>query len=528
MLATPAPRRQARSLRWLSPPWDQQHPDWLRLDRQLPAHHRVRLVDRFVEALDLQPLLPAFYAGFGSASWPPALLLKLVLYELDRKVRSPAQWHRDCQEHLPLLWLLRGAQPCRAALYDCRRRLSPSWLEQLNRQLLLLALSQQPDAARRASLDGTFIAARSSRHHLLNLQRLNKRLHLLEEAVAADQAGSGPARRPRWMARSVHGRLGQLARYLKARQRLEKKVAHHQQQQTRRAKSKRRPPERVVISPREPEAVVGKDKLKVVRPLYNVQLVSALDSALILAYAVFAATSDAGLLPEMLGRLRRLGGRVPEELLADGIYSSVQDLLACQAANVRLYAPVEAKSQEAAVEAGSAGSRRQELPLVSATEEKGKKPDKLYGKGKFIWDEASHSYTCPAGQTLQRVTQGTESRVNGESVEVEKFATKACADCAQRERCTTSKKGRQIKRLVEEPLVEALRQRMASESGRELYRLRKQTVERDFAEAKEHRGLRQFSGFGLELAETEVALLVLLNNGKAWLDMRPPVATPAA
>ena len=27
MLATPKPRRQARTLRWLSPPWDEHHPE---------------------------------------------------------------------------------------------------------------------------------------------------------------------------------------------------------------------------------------------------------------------------------------------------------------------------------------------------------------------------------------------------------------------------------------------------------------------------------------------------------------------
>src|SRR3954453_20229722 len=106
MVTTPAPRRQARSLRWLCSPWDEHHPDWLRLDRDLPPDHRARLIDRLVDRLDLQPLLPDFCAGFGSASWHPALLLKVALYQLDRKVTSPAQWSRDCSEHLPLRWLL--------------------------------------------------------------------------------------------------------------------------------------------------------------------------------------------------------------------------------------------------------------------------------------------------------------------------------------------------------------------------------------------------------------------------------------
>ena len=32
-----SPRRQARSLRWLCPAWDANHPDWIRLDREIAA-----------------------------------------------------------------------------------------------------------------------------------------------------------------------------------------------------------------------------------------------------------------------------------------------------------------------------------------------------------------------------------------------------------------------------------------------------------------------------------------------------------
>jgi transposase len=111
MLAAKTSRRQARCLRWQSPPWDEQHPDWLRLEQDLPADHPARLIDRAVDLLELHPYLRRFCSGFGSACWHPALLLKLILYEMNRKVHSPAEWDRDCREHNPLRWLLRGATP---------------------------------------------------------------------------------------------------------------------------------------------------------------------------------------------------------------------------------------------------------------------------------------------------------------------------------------------------------------------------------------------------------------------------------
>ena len=74
--------------------------------------------------------------------------------------------------------------------------------------------------------------------------------------------------------------------------------------------------------------------------------------------------------------------------------------------------------------------------------------------------------------------------------------------------------------MVDEDMVEELRQRMASEAGKALYKKRKETIEREFADMKEHRGLTRFFGYGLKQAKTQVGLLVLLANGKSLTQLR--------
>ena len=74
-----------------------------------------------------------------------------------------------------------------------------------------------------------------------------------------------------------------------------------------------------------------------------------------------------------------------------------------------------------------------------------------------------------------------------------------------------------MKRGEYDDLVDALRDRMERPEGKELYRKRKQTVEQSYADVKEHRGLRQFHGFGLTRARAQVALVVLAVNGRALL-----------
>jgi hypothetical protein len=53
---------------------------------------------------------------------------------------------------------------------------------------------------------------------------------------------------------------------------------------------------------------------------------------------------------------------------------------------------------------------------------------------------------------------------------------------------------------------------METEEAKTVYRLRGQTIEIVFADFKEHRGLRRFSGRGLARARMELALEVLVHN----------------
>jgi hypothetical protein len=59
-------------------------------------------------------------------------------------------------------------------------------------------------------------------------------------------------------------------------------MARRQARNRQKRASKRTAAERLVLAPADPEAAVSRDKEKVFRPLYNVQLLDDLDSPLIL------------------------------------------------------------------------------------------------------------------------------------------------------------------------------------------------------------------------------------------------------
>jgi transposase len=144
------------------------------------AHH----VNQAVKLLDLTPLFDS-YLGVGKEAIRPDLLLKLVLYEVHRKRPSPSQWALDVKENEPLRWLVFGIEPSRTVLYRFRDRLGP-YLDTWNRQVLQVAMARDLTKATRASLDSSSIAAHASRKLLANAERCDKRIQLLDEAIAAD------------------------------------------------------------------------------------------------------------------------------------------------------------------------------------------------------------------------------------------------------------------------------------------------------------------------------------------------------
>jgi transposase len=502
---------QAEAPHFAPPPWDRSSPQWIDIDQRLPHDHLARLIDEAVALLDLQPLLGS-YAGNGSKAYHPALMLRILLYELASGVRAPARWAHNCRFHDELKWLGFGIRPSRSRLYHFQERLG-NQLEAWLRQVIDRAVARGITTATREALDGSTIAANASRHRLLNRKTLDQRLALLAQAVAAEgpagdaaaptpaapglapeRPGPAPAARPWWMAKTPRGRRQQLTRYQAARAALERRIAAN----ARRKAERRRDPEKIVIAPGDSDATPGRDKFDVFRPLYNAQIAYDLDSELILAGEVFAQQNDTGTLPVMLTVLTTWVGHVPSVLLTDSGYATVIDATACAAAGVVLYAPYQTN----------------DLPGRDASEAAAKKT-KMLPKERFIWEPARGCYVCPSGHAMPRESSKTERRTGEQSVvrHLYRCAGEHCQACPLRSACTPNPAaGRSVSRVEGEEVIEELRERMKTAEAKALYKRRRETVERAYADLKVHRRLDRFSGRGLARVRAEFRLHCLVHN----------------
>lgn len=473
------------SMRFAEPPWNEDSEPWRQLDVQLPPDHLAREIRDAMTRLDVVPLYDA-YAGRGKAAYRPDFMLAIVLFELRRGKRQPSQWCQDTYENYALWWLGFGMRPSRSCWYEFRDR-AGSCGDTLNAHLLHQAVAEELSTVERGALDGSAVAANASRRRLLNAERLQQRLQQLEVVRQDDAQGRGCEGVAGWMAKTPKGRTQQHKRYEQAQEQLARLQATNAQ----RTASEQRAPEQIVLSPGDPQAALGLAKEHVFRPLYTVQTLRDVDARLILGYDVFAQASDAATLPVMLRRSAQLTGRDLKELLVDSGYVTGHDLADWAAQGVTLYGPWKENDVS--------------RPKVKAQ----------LSKDDFEWHPALDAYQCPAGHLLKRAERERRVRSGGREVVEWRYRGDAstCQACPRREQCTTSQKsGRSLRRSEHEDLIVAHRAWMETDEAKTVYRLRGQTIEIVFADVKEHRGLRRFSGRGLGRARTELALEVLLHN----------------
>jgi transposase len=138
------------------------------------------------------------------------------------------------------------------------------------------------------------------------------------------------------------------------------------------------------------------------------------------------------------------------------------------------------------------------VPLVSSPNQN--RGASGFRRDDFIYDEASNTLTCPAGQLLKKLGKkeknGVQYRARGS----------VCQACPNFGLCTTSKTGRTVTISAYEEQVRANRERVYSLEARPLMQIRRQRGERPFSYFKMFGGLRRFAGRGLEYANKKVQI----------------------
>jgi transposase len=426
------------------------------------------------------------YRGSGSKPYDPMVILKMVLYQYLKGNQSPGTWHEEAKLNKAMQWLGRGYTPSKRAWYDFRDR-ADKFIELLHHQIIGRALDEGHLDPSVGVQDGTAVAACASRHRTVTRPTLEKRMQQLEAIVD----GEFDDEVPKWVPPTDSGKQDVAERMKQASDVLDQRIAKN----AKKPSDKRKDPEKIQVSLSDPAAPLGRDKLKVFRPLYTVQYVVAPTSYLIMSYCCETAVTDVGTLAPMIDKTQQAVRGGLKTMMADAAYCSIVDLQDCQQRNTELLAPVQSNSF---TESKKQANPNQQIP-----------------REEFKWDEAGQCYHCPQGHRLEYQSRNRKQRHSGRQLWEYRYRCDPahCGTCPLAEKCLRpGSRCRMTKRLEGQELLDAQREKMTTEDAQERYRLRGQTVELAYADSKGNRRLTRFHGRGPARARAETGLMVVAQN----------------
>lgn len=142
----------------------------------------------------------------------------------------------------------------------------------------------------------------------------------------------------------------------------------------------------------------------------------------------------------------------------------------------------------------------------------------FFRKYEYVYDEYYDCYICPNNKILKYTTTNRDGYREYKSNQCD------CKNCPHIKQCTESKQHvKVITRHVWESYIEQVEDIRHTVGIKEIYKLRSETIERVFADAKEKHGMRYTQYRGLAKVKMELNLLFACMNLKKlanWLDRK--------
>ena len=446
-----------------------------RLEDYVHEDNPVRVVDAFVEALDLSQLgfEAANRVAGGRPAYHPAALLKIYIYGYLNRIQSSRRLEREAQRNLELIWLTGRLAPDFKTIADFRKDNGDAITAVCSR-FVALCRTMKVFSHAIVAIDGSKLKAVNSRDRNFTIGKVKGRRKQLEESVARylaelDRADRDPALMPEGRVPHLKEKLAKLHAQMEKLDSIEKRLEAAPDRQI----SLTDPDARSMTSTGRATGTVG----------YNLQAAVDAEHHLIVAHDVTNDGHDRAQLAAMAVKAKVEFGTKGMTALADRGYFNATEILACEEAGI--------------------------IPLVPKPLTSNSKAEGRFDKRDFIYDEATDEYACPAGErAIHRFT--TEE--NG--LTLHKYWSSACPHCPMRSRCTTASY-RRITRWEHEDVLE--RMQMLLDARPQAAVVRRQTVEHVFGTLKSWLGTTPLLTRTLPKVKTEISLAVLAYNMKRMI-----------
>ena len=453
------------------------------LEDQVADNNPVRLIDAFIDKLDLQQLgfSKTVHHREGRPPFSPRVLLKLYLYGYLNKIRSSRKLERECSRNIELQWLLQNLQPNYHSIADFRK------LHAQALQLMFRLYVQFLDEAgllgkSSIAIDGSKFKAVNSKKNNYSQKKIDKHQQFIKDKAEKyleelDELDNQE---------QTTNKDGLEVKKEKIKQGLEKlkerSIKYDSlQQQLNNTTDKQ-------ISTTDADSRSILITKSIVEVAYNVQ--NAVDDKHNLIVQTQATNTNDGkaLYKAAIQAKQNLQLEKEDKLmvLADKGYHTGAELQHCQQENMITHVAYK------------------EQPSV-------KHITNEFLSENFSYDKATDSYSCPAGAVLTSL--GTWHNKIGEANETsyrfKTYRTDACKTCALKNQCTKLPK-RIIHRSEYQDAVDINNNNI--KQNPHYYKRRQAIVEHPFGTIKRHWGFTHTLLKGLQKVNGEMNLIMLCYN----------------
>lgn len=446
-----------------------------RLDDYISEENPVRVVDAFVEGLDLASLgfKGVTPARTGRPSYHPAVLLKLYIYGYLNRIQSSRRLEKEAQRNVELMWLIGRLTPDFKTIANFRKD-NGEGIRNVCRQFVVVCRQLDLFTEALVAIDGSKFKAVNNRDKNFTQAKLQRRIQEIESSIARylsdmDSADRQEPEIAQLRTERLKEKIAALKKQMRTMQEMEAELVQAPDGQ---------------ISLTDPDARSMKTRGTGIVG-YNVQTAVETRHHLIVEHEVSNTGSDRSHLSSMAKKACRAMGMGSVTAIADRGYYSGEEIRKCDQAGIAAIVPNSATSNATA--------------------------DGRFGKDDFIYDLFRNEYRCPAGERLiYRYT--SEER----GMTLHRYWSSNCQMCAMKSRCTPSQQ-RRLTRWEHGEVLDEVQARL--DRFPEAMRIRRSTVEHPFGTLKLWMGSAHFLMKTLKHVRTEMSLHVLSYNMKRVMNI---------
>lgn len=438
------------------------------LDDIIDKNNSVRVIDAYVESLDLRELGFTEYSGSnkGQSPYRRSDLLKLHIYGYLNKIRSSRALEVETKRNLELMWLINSITPDHGTIAGFVQKNKEAFHNTL-RNLTLILKGWGLIDGKLIAIDGTKIRAQNSKHNCITQSGLDKKIEYAEAQINAYL-----------MAMEKDDTSNEnFKEKLQQYQNLRKKYLAQKQE------LKNEALEQKSLTDTDSRRMKNNGSLDI---CYNVQSVVDAQNHFVIDISTTNDINDQNQLYVMAKDCADLLETEMSTVIADTGYYNGTEIKKCIDDGMNVF--------------------------IKKAKANNSTKDNKFRKEKFSYDKDNDVYICPAGNKLLFFENTSK---NG--IKYRRYKCSNCNSCRYKNTCTSSASGRTIQRWEHEDVLESVHKDTLENN--DIYKQRRCIVEHPFGTIKRTLGYSFFLRRQIDNVDAEASSMFIAYNIKRLLSM---------